>query len=75
MPYYTHFEHVVAFMRCTSFEFHNVTSKVNYICLVLPLPIWHVSASRSFFRILDLRPANERLRYFVTTYLIGWAQT
>ena len=25
--------------------------------------------------ILDLRPANERRRYFVTTSLIGWAQT
>ena len=25
--------------------------------------------------ILGLRPANERLRYFVTTSLIGWAQT
>ena len=24
--------------------------------------------------ILGLRPANERWRYFVTTYLIGWAQ-
>ena len=24
--------------------------------------------------ILDLRPANERRRYFVTTSLIGWAQ-
>ena len=26
-------------------------------------------------RILGLRPANERRRYFVTTSLIGWAQT
>ena len=25
--------------------------------------------------ILGLRPANERRRYFVTTSLIGWAQT
>ena len=25
--------------------------------------------------ILDLRPANERRRYIVTTFLIGWAQT
>ena len=25
-------------------------------------------------RILGLRPANERRRYFVTTSLIGWAQ-
>ena len=25
--------------------------------------------------ILDLRLANERRRYFVTTSLIGWAQT
>ena len=25
--------------------------------------------------ILGLRPANERRRYFVTTFLIGWAQT
>ena len=25
--------------------------------------------------ILGLRPANERWRYFVTTSLIGWAQT
>ena len=25
--------------------------------------------------ILDLRPANERRYYFVTTSLIGWAQT
>ena len=25
--------------------------------------------------ILGLRPANERCRYFVTTTLIGWAQT
>ena len=25
--------------------------------------------------ILGLRPANERQRYFVTTSLIGWAQT
>ena len=24
--------------------------------------------------ILGLRPANERLCYFVTTFLIGWAQ-
>ena len=24
---------------------------------------------------LGLRPANERRRYFVTTSLIGWAQT
>ena len=24
--------------------------------------------------ILDLRPVNERRRYFVTTSLIGWAQ-
>ena len=24
--------------------------------------------------ILDLRPANERCRYFVTTSLIGWVQ-
>ena len=26
-------------------------------------------------RILGLRPANERRRYFVTTFLIGWLQT
>ena len=25
-------------------------------------------------RILGLRPANERRRYFVTTSLIGWMQ-
>ena len=25
--------------------------------------------------ILGLRPTNERRRYFVTTSLIGWAQT
>ena len=25
--------------------------------------------------ILGLQPANERWRYFVTTSLIGWAQT
>ena len=25
--------------------------------------------------ILGLRPVNERRRYFVTTSLIGWAQT
>ena len=25
--------------------------------------------------ILGLRPANERRRYFVTTSLVGWAQT
>ena len=25
--------------------------------------------------ILGLHPANERRRYFVTTSLIGWAQT
>ena len=25
--------------------------------------------------ILGLRPANERRRYFVTPFLIGWAQT
>ena len=24
--------------------------------------------------ILGLRPANERRRYFVTTFLIGWVQ-
>ena len=25
--------------------------------------------------ILNLHPANERRRYFATTYLIGWVQT
>ena len=25
--------------------------------------------------ILGLRPAKERLRYFVTTSLVGWVQT
>ena len=25
--------------------------------------------------VLGLHPANERQRYFVTTSLIGWAQT
>ena len=33
-------------------------------------------ASRTYsVLILGLRPANERRRYFVTTSLIGWAQT
>ena len=37
--------------------------------------ILHASRSDILGLILGLRPANERRRYFVTTSLIGWAQT
>ena len=30
---------------------------------------------RNAVHILGFRPANERRRYFVTTSIIGWAQT
>ena len=33
------------------------------------------SASVNTGLIIGLHPANERWRYFVTTSLIGWAQT
>ena len=34
-----------------------------------------VSSVQQSVLILGLRPANERRLYFVTTSLIGWAQT
>ena len=39
--------------------------------------LWHGHKSIDYVTelILGLRPANERRRYFVTTSLIGWAQT
>ena len=36
---------------------------------------WEVTKTSYAGLILGLRPANERRRYFVTTSLIGWAQT
>ena len=37
--------------------------------------IGHVNQPAIAGLILDLRPANERRRYFVTTSLIDWAPT
>ena len=38
--------------------------------------VWTLCVCRTgAWGILGLRPANERRRYFVTTSLIGWAQT
>ena len=36
---------------------------------------WHQELHTITALILGLRPANEKRRYFVTTSLIGWAQT
>ena len=36
---------------------------------------WVKNGTKKPGLILDLRPANERRRYFVTPSLIGWAQT
>ena len=44
-----------------------ITCTTSFICLENHIPITGL--------ILDLHTANERRRYFVTTSLIGWAQT
>ena len=48
-----------------------VSSHTMYLSISPPDGIHHVITEL----ILGLRPANERRRYFVTTSLIGWAQT
>ena len=66
---------------------HTCTHK--YLCCSTPLyhiPLIHCGLTYVCFKwlhklegsaclILGLRPANDRRRYFVTTSLIGWAQT
>ena len=47
-------------------------------CLTIPSAVLSGKVSKLVLRytelILGLRPDNERRRYFVTTYLIGWGQ-
>ena len=45
------------------------------ICLVYTKNIPEIEFGANTGLILGLRLANERRRYFVTTSLIGWAQT
>ena len=48
------------------------------LCTVSPFAYWFSSEVQGWYTaglILGLRPANERRRYKVTPYLIGWAQT
>ena len=47
-------------------------SKVPFACEIL---YWKRSSLYYLWLILGLRQANDRRRYFVTTSLIGWAQT
>ena len=42
---------------------------------MFPKVIQHMKGLYITWLILGLRPANERQRYFVTPFLIGWAQT
>ena len=53
-------------------EYFNSIVRLNFYIIpaFVPLVMWWDAGL-----ILGLRPANERRRYFVTTPLIGWAQT
>ena len=63
-----------------------MVSLLTHICVTRPQWVhckdylnFHVTHGAPFYYhgswlILDLSPANERRRYFVTTSLIGWAQ-
>ena len=57
----------------------NFSTKMLLKLSFVPLPSYLSVTSTQMIsywgRILGLHPANERWRYFVTTSLIGWAQT
>ena len=44
-----------------------------YTCDIHAVPVWKPHGANTGLN-LGLRPANERQCYFITKYLIGWAQ-